>query len=208
MITRIAQLMLLVAALGGGMVRAEIIDRILAVVDGAIVTQSDVIAAVRVGLLGPRASGEPATTALERLIERRLILTEVDRYAPPEPPDAEIDRRIAELRAAAESPAAFDAALRETGMALDQLRRYVRDDLRIQSYVQQRFGSVPEPSEEEILQYYREHEAEFARGGTLRSFADAHDDIKAALTAERRAATMSQWIAGLRRRANVNVLPL
>jgi hypothetical protein len=202
MIKRTLQCVLVAAALGGGTARAEIIDRILAVVDRALVTQSDVLGAIRLGLV---RDGSIAAV-LDRLVERQLVLTEVDRYAPPEPPDVQVDRKLTELREAAASPAQFDGALAETGISIERLRRHLRDDLRIEAYLQQRFGSPVQPSEEEVLQYYRDHAAQFSRAGAVRSYGDAHDDARAALIAERRAATIAQWIAGLRRRANVNIL--
>jgi hypothetical protein len=194
---------LVAAALGGGVARGQIIDRILAVVDRAPITQSDVLGAIRLGLV--RDAAIPA--ALDRLIERELVLAEVDRYAPPEPPDAEVDRKVSALRGAAASPSEFDGALLETGVSPERLRRHVRDDLRIEAYLQQRFGAPVQPSEEEVLQYYRDHAAQFSRGGAVRSYAEAHDDARAALIADRRSATIAEWVAGLRRRANVNVLP-
>ncbi len=184
-------------------VRAEIIDRILAVVDGALVTQSDVIVAVRLGLV-PAGAPDPASAALDGLIERRLMLSEVDRYAPPDPPEADVDRHVGDIRARA--GAQFDSILLQCGISVDQLRRQVRDDLRIDAYLQQRFGAM-QPSEEEILQYYRDHPAAFSQNGVVRPFDEAHDVARAALVAERRGATIRDWIAGLRRRANVNVLP-
>ena len=66
-------------------VRAEIIDRMLAVVDGQIVTLSDVRAALRFGLVPADVTTDPIAAALQRLIDRRLMLHEVERYAPPEP---------------------------------------------------------------------------------------------------------------------------
>lgn len=194
--------MLVAGALGGSTPSADIIDRIRAVVDRAVITQSDVLGAIRLRLV--RESTVAAV--LDRLIERQLVLTEVDRYAPPEPPEAEVDRRISELRAAA-SAADFDRALVETGITMDRLRLHVRDDLRIEAYLQQRFGSAVQPTEAEVLQYYRDHAAQFSRGGVVRSYADAQADARAALIAERRAQTIAEWIAALRRRANVNILP-
>lgn len=191
------------ALMGGGVARADVIDRILAVVDRAVITQSDVVAAIRLGLV--REESVPGV--LDRLIERQLVLTEVDRYAPPEPKDAEVDRRIAELRGGVPSAVAFEAAVVETGMFPERLRRHVRDDLRIEAYLLQRFGSPVPPSEDEVLQYFREHEAQFIRGGTVRPYADAREDARAALVAARRTATIAEWVAGLRRRANVNILP-
>ncbi len=148
---------------------AEIIDRILAVVDGAIIMQSDVTMAVRLALVPTPPASDPIGAPLDSLVVRRLILEEVDRYAPPDPAEAEIDRRLADIRARV--GARFDTVLLESGISLDQLRRYLRDDLRMEAYLQQRFGALP-----------------------------ASDD-------ERRRATIRDWVAGLRRRANVNVLP-
>ena len=63
---------------------AEVIDRVMAIVDGHLITLSDVRRAMTLHLVdrdGPPA-GEAA--ALERLIDRMLILQEVERYAPRE----------------------------------------------------------------------------------------------------------------------------
>jgi hypothetical protein len=87
-------------------------------------------------------------------------------------------------------------------MGPDQLRGVVRDDLRVEAYLQQRFGTSA-PSEDEILQYYREHSADFPQG----TFDQVHDRVRTALVAARRTGTIQDWLAGLRRRANVNVLP-
>lgn len=184
--------------------RAEIIDRILAVVDGAIIMQSDVLMAVRLGLVPGAAASDQISAPLEALIERRLILEEVDRYAPPDPPDAETDRHLADVRARA--GARFDAVLLETGISLDQLRRHVRDDLRMEAYLQQRFGTM-QPSDDEIAKYYRDHPAAFTRNGIVAPLADVREVVTAELSAERRSTTIHDWITGLRRRANVNVLP-
>jgi hypothetical protein len=182
----------------------EVIDRILAVVDGAIIMQSDVTIAVRLGLV-PTASGpDPIAAPLDALIERRLILEEVDRYAPPDPADAEIDRHLADIRARA--AARFDPILAESGISVEQLRRHVRDDLRMEAYLQQRFGSM-QPSDDEIAQYYREHQAGFMRNGAVAPLDEVREAVRTELIAQRRRSTIRDWIAGLRRRGNVNVLP-
>jgi hypothetical protein len=191
------------AALAAGVYRAgaEIIDRVLAVVDGALITQTDVQGAIRLGLVTVPAAPDAVPAALAALIERRLILAEVDRYAPPEPADAEVEHALDAVRARVGAPE-LDAALLQTGSSLDQLRRYLRDDLRVESYLKQRFGSV-QPGEADIAQYYRDHAAEFAG----RSLQEAHDAVVQSLANERRAALVRDWVAGLRRRANINILP-
>ena len=192
---------LLTVTFAGG---AEIIDRILAVVNGAIIMQSDVTMAVRLGLVPGSAAADPVAAPLDALIERRLMLEEVDRYAPPDPPEADVDRHLADIRTRAGGR--FDSILLDSGMSVDQLRRYVRDDLRMESYLQQRFGTM-QPSDDEIAQYYRDHQATFTRNGVVTPLENVRDVVRTELITERRSATIRDWIAGLRKRANVNVLP-
>ena len=189
-------------------VRAEVIDRILATVGGALILQSDAVAAARFGFVELPARGSSLQFTLDRLIERRLMLIEVDRYAPPEPPRGLLDERMQQLDQRIGSGERLDAILRETGFTLDQLRLYVRDDLRIEGYVQQRFGAGYRPSDEELVSYYRSHEAEFTRDGRLRPFDEVREAARGALLAERQAASVREWLASLRRRTEVNVLYL
>jgi hypothetical protein len=185
---------------------AQIIDRVLASVDSAIITQSDVYGVLRLGLVNIGGAPDALGAAVDRLIERRLILTEVDRYGPPEPPAEQIDKRLAELTGRF-SAGRLDDILAESGLTRENLRRYVRDDLRIEAYLAQRFGAAIQPSEDEILQFYEQHQAAFTTSGAVRPFGEAHDAARDALVAERRAALITEWLAGLRKRANVSVLP-
>jgi hypothetical protein len=183
---------------------AEIIDRILAVVNGALIMQSDVKIAVRLGLAPQSTAPDAVAVPLDALIERRLVLEEVDRYAPPEPAETDIDRRLAEVRNRAGS--AFDSILRDSGISVEQLRRQMRDDLRIDAYLVQRFGGM-QPSEDEIQRYYRDHQPAFTRNGAVRPLDEVRDVVRAELIANQRAGMIKDWIAGLRRRATINVLP-
>lgn len=206
MTRRLLMLMTMIALSGG--LRAEVIDRILATVGGALILQTDAVAAVRLGFLQPPAQADGLQWTMDRLIERRLMLIEVDRYGPPEPELSRIDARVREIDERIGSGTRLEAILRETGMTVDQLRLWVRDDLRIDAYVQQRFGATFQPSEDDVVAYYRAHAAEFTRGGRLLTFAEARDAARAAVLAELRAAAVRDWVSGLRRRTEVNVLYL
>lgn len=192
----------------GASLGAQIIDRVLAVVVGGPITLSDVNAAMRLGLV-PEASGKAdgVQAALNALIERQLQLIEVNRYAPPEPSGAEIDARIARIRSRFDSQTAFDGAMKDLGVTAAQLRARVRDDLRIESYLRQRFGASYQPDEEEVARYYRAHESAFIRNGVLQPYDDVRDETRKRLVDERMASLVSDWVAGLRRRAEVTVLP-
>ena len=188
--------------------RADVIDRILATVGGALILQSDAVAAARLGFVELPAQGDRLQFTLDRLIERRLMLIEVDRYAPPEPPRPLLDQRMQQIDQRIGSGERLDAILRETGFTLEQLRLYVRDDLRIEAYVQQRFGTAYRPSDEEVVAHYRSHESEFTKDGKVLPFETVRDLARSSLITERQAAAVREWMAGLRRRTEVNVLYL
>jgi hypothetical protein len=149
----------LFASLAGG----EIIDRVLAVVGGSLITLSDVNAAHDLGLVTPRESSDPIRDVLSQLIDRELQLAEVDRYAPPEPSAADVDREVQTVQSRFPSPGAFEEVLARSGIDLAHLRETMRENLRIRGYLAQRF-SVGE---------------------------------------ERRQQVVDEWVAGLRRRADI-----
>ena len=119
-----------------------VIDRILAVISSQPIMQSDVTAAQTFHLVDvPAGTADPTLYVLRQLIRRALILTEVDRLQPPLPDEIEITIRIDAMEKQAGSTAAFDRALAVTGMTRDQVRRFIRDDLRIRTYLLERFGA-------------------------------------------------------------------
>jgi hypothetical protein len=140
----------LLLVLCGSVANADVIDRIMAVVTGQLVTLSDVTAARQFALIPvPPGTPDPIAYTIDRLIERTLILAEVERFQPPEPDPVEMTVRIDELERRAGSAAAFEQALAVVGMTRDQLRRHFRNDLRITTYLNQRFGATTAEAERE-----------------------------------------------------------
>jgi hypothetical protein len=201
---------ILIAALvtfGAIPLRAQVIDRVLATVGDAVILLSDAMAALRFGLVEVEAPGvDPVASVLPHLIERQLQLAEVNRYAPPEPAPKAIDERLAAIRARFPTPAAFDAALAESGLTADELRSRVRDSLRIDAYRTQRFGAALLPTEDDVARYYRAHAAEFARQGSLPSYEQAREEARRRLVAERTTTLIQEWMDGLRRRTEVTIV--
>jgi hypothetical protein len=127
---------------------AEVIDRVLAVVAGELIMQSDVRAGRELGLVATGDAADPDRAVLSQLIDRALILDEVERYAPPEPAAEAIDRAFRGVRAKFASDEAFEAALARVGFDEPQLRAVLRQNLRIRAYLDQRFaGDTPERGE-------------------------------------------------------------
>jgi hypothetical protein len=182
--------------------RAEIIDRVLSVVDGVVITESDVVAARELGLVSSADADDPTGAVLARLVDRRLVLAEVDRYAPPEPAADEVDREFQAVRTRLGSGPAYAAALARSGVDEKHLRQTLRDDLRIRAYTEQRFA-IPPATENELNQYYREHIEAFTHSGRVVPLEVVRADIARTLSTARRATLIQDWVSGLRRRANI-----
>jgi hypothetical protein len=122
--------------------RAETIDRVLAVVAKQVITLSDVTAARELGLVTAGAAADPVRAVLSTLVDRELILAEVERYVPPEPSAEAVDRELAIVRARFASTADFDAALARSGLDEKHVRETLRQNLRIRAYEDQRFTAA------------------------------------------------------------------
>lgn len=182
--------------------RGDVIDRMLAVVAGDLIMMSDVAAAVEFGLV-PQATGADVTgLVLSQLIDRSLMLDEVQRYAPPEPSAETVDRELQAVRERFLTPEAFQSALARYGVEESSLRQTVRANLRLRAYLSQRFSAVP-PSDEELLRYFAANQERFSRTGEPVSFANVRADVLQALELDRRQSMVAEWLSGLRRRANI-----
>jgi hypothetical protein len=139
----------LVAALAALPLRAESIDRVLAVVAGQIVTLSEVRGFTELGLYSPGNAADPLRGVLTQMIDRELVLDEVDRYAPAEPTPDAIDREVAGVRARF-STSEFDQVMARAGFDQKALRDILRQNLRILAYENQRF-SAADPRREQLI---------------------------------------------------------
>jgi hypothetical protein len=146
-----------------GVARAETIDRVLAVVAGQIITLTDVTAARDLRLETSDGAADPIRMLLSKLIDRELILAEVERYAPAEPTADAMGRELARVRARFATPQELDQALARSGIDQSHLREMLRQNLRIRAYLEQRFT----------------------------------------VSADRRQELIDEWVASLRRRADV-----
>ena len=98
------------------------------------------------------------------------------------------------------------AALAETGMSEAQLRSRIRDNLRIESYRAQRFGAALQPTDEDLLRYYRANESMFTKDGVLQPFEDVRGTVRDQLVRERSGALIAEWLDTLRRRTEIQIL--
>jgi hypothetical protein len=196
---------ILIACVLSATASAEVIDRVLATAEGHIITLSDVRIVETLGLVPSLRGNDPGRSTVDRLIDRLLVLQEVERYAPPEPDAASIAERVSSISSHFASDADLELALRKVGADRAFLRQWARNDLRIARYLDQRFAGVLEPTGDEIENYRRQHANELASGDQAADQAELLRRVRERVTAERRAALIREWIDGLRARANIAV---
>jgi hypothetical protein len=196
-------IVILVPLLAAGTVRADVIDRVLAVVNGHLITLSDVRRVVELGLISGGSASDRSASVLPQLTDRRLVLEEVERYAPPEPDAATISARIAVIERQHGGPSGLEARLAALGVDRSWLEQWVRDDLRIHAYIEQRFAGAMEATDDEIENYFREHANEFVRNGQPLPTPEAQAIARERVMAARRQALTTEWLDGLRKRAEI-----
>jgi len=179
-----------------------LLDRVVARVNGSVLLLSDVRAAVIFGLVEGPADSE---LAVEEMVQRALLVEEVNRFPPPEPAAEAVDAELDRLRV--RGGASLEDVERGTGLSADNVRLLARDRLRIQSYIDQRFGVTVPLTDEQVLEYYRAHPEEFTANGQVTPFDRAQGLARERAGLEQRQRTINQWLRDLRARADVRVLP-
>ncbi len=152
---RVAGLLLGAALLAGPAARAEIVDRIVAVIDRDVITLSEAEQAAEFRAL----RGQDALSlgdVVERLIESRLVEREVGRYPEEVVPQQQVDAALDSLRTSFPSPTAFSASLSARGLTEDELALLTRRQLTIQRYLESRFRPLVYVTDADVQRYYDE----------------------------------------------------
>jgi len=182
----------------------ELLDRVVARVGATAITLSDVRAAIVLGLVAIPAGADPVEGGTDQLLDRQLVLAEVERFPPAEPSPEAIAAEQAALLAAAGGQ--LPALVEETGFDEARIAQTARDSARIEAYLAERFGTNLPVSDDDVARYYEEHLDEFLEGGVVQPLDAVEAQARAGASDERRQALIDDWVDGLRTRAAVIVL--
>lgn len=199
-------LLAVVIIVAAGSAHAQVIDRVLAVVGSQVVTLSDVRAAQAFNIVPAGTAADTTADVLLYLVNRELMLSEVDRYSAPEPDPALVERRMAQIRARFSSSDQYELALARTAMTDRRLRSVIANTLRVETYLEQRFAAASQPTGDEMQRYYRDHPAEFTRNGRLAPLDEVQGQAQERMATERRRTLIADWLDRLRRRSSVTTL--
>ena len=199
--------MLIFLVLTAGSVKQDIIDKVVATVDRQLIMLSDVRAVTELGVLAMGSNEGSESQVTSRLINSILILVEVDRFLVSEPRQTSIQRRIDELKEHHSTVKSFETAWKSVGMTEERLYRLIRNDLRIEGYLRQRFTSTAEPTNAELVQYHKENQHQYVHNGSRLSFNDARELVRDDLLEERRQVIIQNWIARLHESVEIVYVP-
>jgi hypothetical protein len=178
-------------------VQAEVLDRIVAVVEGRIVTLSDLRQEREIrAQMGEKPIDDDVTLAKE-LIDSYLIERQITDYPNIEVKEEEVEADIKKLNIA-------------DGKASQTLRDAVLRRIRIQKFIDLKFRDLIRPTDEDIRTYYEQVFLPEARSRGLQSVPpltepDMADAIRQNVVQERLDHEVDVWLEAIRRRSAVEI---
>ncbi len=177
--------------------RAEVIDRVVAVVEGHVITLSDLRQERQIrAQLGEEASDDDAALA-KLLVDNFLIERQIADYPNLDVTDPEVDSAVEKFNLSA-------------SRASDALRNAVRQRIRMQKFFDVRFRQFIRPTDDEIRKYYDEVFLPEARARGMQSIPPLTDPemakgIRENVIQESLDHEVDGWLNAIRRRSNVEV---
>jgi peptidyl-prolyl cis-trans isomerase SurA len=193
---------------------ADVIDRIVATVNGHVILQSDWDDAVRYGAFVEgrplnRVTDQDRGRALDRLIDQELVREQAQGADASQPPAEEVQQRIQELQKqhAATDAYAWQSALAAYGLAQKQMETWVAHDLSILHQVEARLRPAVQIAPQTIESYYRDTFLPQLRkaGAQDVPLAQVAAKIREILTQQKVNELFSSWLQSLRSESKISV---
>ncbi len=188
-----------------------LIDRIAAVVNGTVITESDILWYLALDPETPEGtfSEDVRARALRQLIDQALLHQEAEKLPALPVAEPEIESYLAQLRARFPSESAFRRRLAAVGLDEQTLREIARHRVEILRFIDFRFRSFVFVSEQEVQWYYETHVLPEAqrRGTPPPPLGDVRSLIERILRDEKMKAEMIAWLEEARRRAEILLYP-
>lgn len=187
-------------------VSAQQLDQVLAVVSGQIVLRSDVRAFLELGLIEEIETSDTIQSDqyyVTKLIERQLALDETNRYRVPMPASERVEEALGAIQDHLGAESKLSSLLVLVGLGLADVRQILQDNIRIDMYIDERFGDASQLSESELISYFSNHRELFTAPDRTVEFDEVREVVRLRLWSERREVAVKDWLAGLMRRGEV-----
>ena len=188
---------------------AEILDRTVAIVGTESILVSEVEAEVRLAAMfgdQPLDVTEAArAAALERLIDQRLLASQIALSGFEPGADEELEPQVQELATLTFAGLPFNEALARYGVTAKQSRDFLRRQLRFADYVSFRFRSGLEATPQDLQAEYRKR---FASSSNAPPFDTVSDELAKNVRIQAAEAALEDSIRRLRATTRIVRLPL
>jgi len=208
-------LLLAILAFARGAAAAEVIDRIVAIVNGHIILQSDWNDALRYeALLGARSlsefSDEDRRAVLDRLIDQELLGEQMKSASFQHATEADAAAQVADARKLypqASSDEGWQTVLAQYGLTEKVLIVHVRQEIDLMRLVDAHLRPTVQIDSKSIEAYYREKfvpQLKQSGAGEV-PLADVTAQIRELLTQQKVSELMVSWLQSLRSESRVSV---
>lgn len=189
--------------------RGQVVDRVVALVDGALVSQLDLefeaaVLLVQRGAIA--AATEPLDEqvlgrVLELAINQRLLTRDADKLQAFPVDEAELEARLREFEGRFDNRQAVERFLARFEATRSMLGDVIRRSLRAEKILDNKVRLRAQVGEDEVRRYYDEHAAQLGP-----SYEAVRTRVRNQLTSERYTRLVAAEVAGLRRKADVRVI--
>lgn len=203
----------LVATLTVSASATDVIDRIVATVNGHVILQSDWDDAIRFEAFVEdrplnQLTDQDRAHALDRLIDQELLREQAQGVDAPQPPADEVRQKLQELQAQhdATSPSAWQAVLKSYGLDQKQLEARVAHDIATLRQVEARLRPTIQIDTQTIESYYRDKFLPKLRGTGAQDvpLAAVSGKIREILTQEKVNQLFTSWLHTLRTESKIH----
>jgi peptidyl-prolyl cis-trans isomerase SurA len=199
---------------------AVVLDHVVAVINGSVILQSDVNEEMSYAVLQPFSIDSTRNTpqrALQRLIDRDLILQQMQTAQTVTPPTPEeVQDRLTQLRAVIPECAHYhcvtDAGWRDflsaKGLTEKEVQTHWRQRMLILAFIQSRFGSGVRITPAEISDYYTKTLVPQFSGKPVKAppLSDVSSRVEEILLQQRVSSLLLEWLQSLKSEGSVSIL--
>jgi hypothetical protein len=190
----------------------KVVDQILMLVNGDIITRTDLLWSLALDPDSPSPAGAVSSDILKRklevMIDERLIAQEAARIPAAEVTPEDINRKRSELISRFPSEAVFRERVMSVGLTPTRIEDLLRERVLIDRFVEFRFRSFVFVSEQEIKRYYDEKLApEIRNAGQVPPPIDqVRESIIPILRQEKINEEIDRFLTAARQRADIVLL--
>ena len=204
---------LVIVLLLAGMAQAQVVDRMVAVVNKRVILESDLDQTARVEFLLQGKSIDKMTqtdraAVLERLIDRSLLDQQIVNPSMLDPTPEELAAKVKEVRSAVPGWATderWNAILAGYGLTQQDVQEQLTSEFHILRFIDLRFRGLVRVEKSAIAAYYQDHLLPEVRKrqGTEPKLSEVSDKIEQILAEQSIGGLLSDWLKTLHAQAHI-----